>query len=740
MKKKIGLFLILVLFIVILSVSTALAKGVMYYTYTINSDNTVTITGYKGESALYALPAGTYYEAGESIERPDLVIPSTLGGIRVTAIEEKAFEGLNKYDTIVIPNSVIQIEGNPFINCGGIKEYVVADGNPNLYAEDGILFDKAGKRLISFPTAKKLEDYIIPDFVEIIETKAFSNTKLKSIIIPESVKDIRQYAFECSGFISGLEKIELSDGLEEIGDYAFNGCAALRSIRIPSSVRSIGVNPFCGCNSIVLSLDEGNQSFSLENSALIRNVDHALIATSCIREDPYYVPEGVITICADSFTYGYSHEIVLPEGLQVIEHDAFRNYTQETHFVIPDSVSEIGQSAFPANIYFPFTYDLPEAFTSTHDKEWMFEYNDYQLRMLNWGVSGEAVLEKYVGSNQRVKFDGFAFVEGCQVNVTGTASGVFANNKSIREVYFYLDKPDIPDRMFYNCSNLETITIGQLFPDEYMLSIGKEAFAGCKRLKTIILNCGTSEISDDAFDGCNPDVNWELSSYLGDNTNTIQYINSKNQSYSLDGVPQPKVNSNSEVSTDDGLETCLFGRYEQDNDLENGPESIKWIVLDRREDAVLLISADVLDIINPYIKGSDTWEDGGLRKWLNEDFYQVAFTEDEKDKICLTRVAGETSAPIYNPGNDTVDKVFALDVSELSEYMEDIPQAVLPSFSSYTQAILDERYADERIGWLTRDLTNGYATWVLAQHYYGSGGDEQGVRPSIWIQKDAVDK
>lgn len=38
-----------------------------------------------------------------------------------------------------------------------------------------------------------------------------------------------------------------------------------------------------------------------------------------------------------------------------------------------------------------------------------------------------------------------------------------------------------------------------------------------------------------------------------------------------------------------------FGRYEQDNNLDNGPEGIAWILLERSQDRALVISENVLD-------------------------------------------------------------------------------------------------------------------------------------------------
>ena len=53
------------------------------------------------------------------------------------------------------------------------------------------------------------------------------------------------------------------------------------------------------------------------------------------------------------------------------------------------------------------------------------------------------------------------------------------------------------------------------------------------------------------------------------------------------------------------------------------------------------------------------WETCTLRKWLNSDFLNSVFTEDEKTKINTVLVSADKN-PEFNsdPGSDTQDKVF----------------------------------------------------------------------------------
>ena len=90
-----------------------------------------------------------------------------------------------------------------------------------------------------------------------------------------------------------------------------------------------------------------------------------------------------------------------------------------------------------------------------------------------------------------------------------------------------------------------------------------------------------------------------------------------------------------------------LGAYEQDGDLKNGSENIEWLVLEKTDTKVLLISKYGLDCI-PFSTENDvskdgsksnaTWETSNLRKWLNNSFYNGAFSDFEKQYIIQTVV------------------------------------------------------------------------------------------------------
>ena len=80
----------------------------------------------------------------------------------------------------------------------------------------------------------------------------------------------------------------------------------------------------------------------------------------------------------------------------------------------------------------------------------------------------------------------------------------------------------------------------------------------------------------------------------------------------------------------------------------------------------MLISRYALDC-KPYNdeKTDVTWETSTLRKWLNGEFMDTAFSAEDQERIQTTQVpAGENSRYSTDPGGDTRDKVFLLSIDE----------------------------------------------------------------------------
>lgn len=190
----------------------------------------------------------------------------------------------------------------------------------------------------------------------------------------------------------------------------------------------------------------------------------------------------------------------------------------------------------------------------------------------------------------------------------------------------------------------------------------------------------------------------------------------------------------------------LFGTYEQDNDTSNGKEDIEWLVLQKESDKALVISRYALDCQQYNTSYTDvTWETCSLRKWLNETFINNAFSTDEQNKIQSTTVTVDEN-PKYStsPDNNTTDKVFLLNKTEVYEYFstDEAIKCVPTDYSIAQGAYTSSSYS-----------VDGKATcrwWLRAPGFYGVNAaniDDEGlvshfddvnidnftVRPAMWI-------
>ncbi|MBQ6134321.1 MAG: hypothetical protein IJI65_09230 [Lachnospiraceae bacterium] len=170
----------------------------------------------------------------------------------------------------------------------------------------------------------------------------------------------------------------------------------------------------------------------------------------------------------------------------------------------------------------------------------------------------------------------------------------------------------------------------------------------------------------------------------------------------------------------------ILGSYEQDNDLSNGKEPIEWVVLGERDGKTLLLSKYALDSKQYYREWAEiTWEDCLLREWLNNDFYNTAFSAYDKQRIVTAHNENPDSYELYKPwnwnpdshfgakgGNATYDKVFLLSWTEARDYFdgEVVKDTVshAPKAEDYNQKLLcrPTTYAIAQGAWVKPDNTS----------------------------------
>lgn len=174
-----------------------------------------------------------YFGKGGEVNVPEGVekIASAFAGM------DKAFYKYESVSCVALPKSLKVIGAQAFEGCKNLKTVKYAgtleewcaveihtNANPLLNGADFY----CGGELV--------EDLVIPEGVEIINSFQFAGGNFKSVDVPASVKEIWFSAFQnCRR----LEKINFAEGLKEIRSGAFSYCDNLESIVLPNGVERL---------------------------------------------------------------------------------------------------------------------------------------------------------------------------------------------------------------------------------------------------------------------------------------------------------------------------------------------------------------------------------------------------------------------------------------------------------------------------------------------------------------------
>ena len=271
----------------------------------------VTIPGSVRSIVSYA-----FYGSGlTEISIPDGV--ETIGG--------DAFANCGSLVSATIPDSVTSINGGAFYGCGALQT-VTFEGKSQLTTIESDLFHDCAS----------LSSITIPDTVQSIGQNAFHGcTGLSSVKIPDSVRSIDRDAF--SG--SGLTGISIPDGVETIGGAAFYSCTSLEAAALPanSNFTSIAANLFDGCTSL--------KSISIPST--VKTIgDHAF--SNCTALTSVSIPNGVTSIGEYAFEGSILTRVTIPASVTSIGKNAFQGCAKLTGVILKGTTppKTIGNYAF----------------------------------------------------------------------------------------------------------------------------------------------------------------------------------------------------------------------------------------------------------------------------------------------------------------------------------------------------------------------------------------------------------
>lgn len=444
----------------------AAAAELSDYTYTVLSDGTVSITGYKGKET-------------------QLELPAAINGAAVTAIGDHAFAFEQDLTAVTLPDSLTSIGDYAFNECSGLLS-------------------------IDFPT----------DLVTVGEGAFFSCTRLTEVALPEGLTTLGADAFyDCSGLTSvtvpgsvtafgdhvfenctSLQTAALGEGLTALPSQTFYDCTALRQVTLPATLRTIGDRAFTHASSLQsITLPAGLKKigdFAFQESAL-RGVDTAAAE----------IGEGAFTGSA------FLSDLTLREGVQSVGKNAFTLVPLST-VTLPASLTKIGTGAFPR----AFVQDGPDGEPqdsglqayAVADGSTAFAaadgalYNKDQTTLLSVPAAWNSTDGVFTVPDTVTEIAPYAFADCQQIQQILLPDGLTALGEYAFSGCSALTKITIPDgvtvlptALFAGCTSLTDVTLGA-----DTQTIGEDAFFSCTSLQTLALPDTVTGLTGAVFSGC----------------------------------------------------------------------------------------------------------------------------------------------------------------------------------------------------------------------------------------------
>lgn len=420
----------------------------------------------------------------------------------LTSIPFAAFEECRSLESISIPPSVEVVDNKAFAGCKSLKTVTIEDSKNQLQFNEG-QYERAfrdcplesvymGRNVVCpgstespFEFQENLRNVTVGDSVTEIPHSFLHATPVTSITLPPSIKSIGDYAFD---LCDKLDTVKLSDGLETIGYEAFNGCKLISDITIPNSVILIEAGAFGKCYGLkTLNIADGDSALCIkidyvgvgeqqnfEGSPLSeiylgRNIKEGFsfknknsISTVNLGERMTCIADGLFEGCSGVTT------IEIPNSVTQIGAYAFRDCVNLSNIFIGNSVTKIGYEAFEncALQFLSLPNSLKEIGTAAFK-------NCTKLSTFDLGDSVENI-------------SGEAFY-GCK-------------SLSLDSLIFPSSLKNIGGEAFYACGNLGVIKL-----PKNLESIGAKCFGSRLNQKELIIPKSVSYIGGEAF--CSSTIN-----------------------------------------------------------------------------------------------------------------------------------------------------------------------------------------------------------------------------------------
>lgn len=235
-------------------------------------------------------------------------------GDGVKYLSFNAFSGCDKLESLSLGKSVESIDRQAFFSKSSLVEIIVDESNPNFKSLDGVLYSKDGKTLVKVGAGVTCDSFMVMDGVQNIGDYAFENCFIDTVVLPDSVVSIGKHAFRNST----IQSITMREGLEYIGAGAFEG-TLLKSITIPTTVFGIDMMVFRGCTQLEsIEVADGCREFYSVDGVLYDNDNAVVVYPAGKTDTSYRFPDSVSAVWDHAFyNNDYLEVLIAPKVIEV---------------------------------------------------------------------------------------------------------------------------------------------------------------------------------------------------------------------------------------------------------------------------------------------------------------------------------------------------------------------------------------------------------------------------------------
>ena len=349
---------------------------------------------------------------------------------------------------VTIPETTTEIGSFAFLGCIGLETMTILTDQTGNYGGESLMSILG---LTAYVSSGNIHSSSVQNSTPIRSNAEFrslypKHTALKTLNI--GIKDGKTVFDQKSNFaayIPSLEKVTLPEGMTQIPDQAFHMCFSLKSIDIPTSVKSIGYQAF--------QFDVGlDVDFSkLTNLESIGQGAFQIIGNQGGGSDS--------TRYTDLITNGGISNIILPSSLKSIGYHAFFGQRNAKKIVIPESVSSVGMGSFQMipSMEELEVYATVNALGSGYFNEIFWNERSKSLQKIILG-------EHYSSTGTANGYDLFYALSASQVemrlnNLKAIGRGMFRNMENLTSFDIPATVTEIDQAAFMGTKSLKTMTI-----------------------------------------------------------------------------------------------------------------------------------------------------------------------------------------------------------------------------------------------------------------------------------------